>query len=150
MTQTEPARAVVDRDRQRLSAVSRRLVVAVGALISTDLAGGVLSIAAGLKAWETAWSSAALLAAPMPMMLGQILLTWLSVRTDRRWAAWAAGLLAVACAASILSGFFDGGLRNSALSPALFGFQLFLLAITAVVGVLAGARTVEIVRGRHA
>src|SRR5689334_6521265 len=125
MTQTRPARPALDRPargRRARSATSRRLVAAVGGLIVIDLAGGLLSIAAGLNTLATAWGSTALLAAPVPMILTQLLLTGLSVWTDRRWAAVPAGLLAAACAASIVSGFFDGGLRNQALSPALFGY----------------------------
>jgi len=86
----------------------------------------LLSIDAGVNTWSSAWGNTALLAAPAPMILGQLLLTLLSVRLQRRWAAIPAGLLSAACAVSVTSAFFDGALRNDALSPALFAFQLFL------------------------
>lgn len=149
MPSTAPAPRTTETDRaarHARSAAAPRLVAAVAALIATDAAGGLLSIGAGVSTWSTAWGSTALLAAPLPMMAGQILLAWLSVRTDRGWAAIPAGLLGAACAVSIASGFFDGGLRNQALSPALFGFQLFLLTVTGVVSVLACLRATEIVR----
>ena len=46
----------------------------------------------------------------------------------------------------MVSGFFDGGLGNDALTPALSAYQVFLLVVTAVVGVLAARRAVEILR----
>jgi len=49
----------------------------------------------------------------------------------------AAGLLALACGVSVASGFFDGGLGNDELTPALAAYQVFLLAVTGVTGVAA-------------
>jgi hypothetical protein len=129
-----------------LDPTSARLVTAVAALISTDLAGGLLAIHAGVNGWSTAWSGSALLAAPWPMMLAQVGLTWIAVRTGRRRGAAAAALLAMACAVSVLSGFFDGGLRNPLLTPPLVAFQAGLLAVTAVVGGLAVARLRGLIR----
>jgi hypothetical protein len=58
----------------------------------------------------------------------------------------AAGLLATACLVSVASGFFDGGLGNDALSPALSAYQVLLLTVTGAVGVLALVRVRELVR----
>ena len=43
----------------------------------------------------------------------------------------------------MISGFFDGGIGNDELTPALSAYQMFLLAVTAVVGALAAVRARE-------
>ena len=58
-------------------------------------------------------------------------------------------LLALACLVSVVSGFFDGGLRNDELGPGLFAFQLALLAVTTVVGLLAAGHAATVVRLRR-
>jgi hypothetical protein len=113
------------------------LVLALVALLVTDLVGGVLAVASDVNTWGEAWGSQALLAAPLPMIAVQVVLTVLAVRLHGRKAAVPAGLLAVACLASVVSGFFDGGLGNDELTTALAAYQTFLLAVTGVVGVLA-------------
>ena len=125
---------------------ARSLVVAMCALVVTDLVGGLLAVAAGVNTWAEAWWTEALLAAPVPMIVVQVLLTLVAVTSARWFAASAAGLLALACLVSVASGFFDGGLGNDALTPALSAYQVFLLAVTAVVGVLAARRAVEVLR----
>ena len=117
----------------------RRLRVAMAALVLTDLVGGLLAVATGVNTWGEAWGPAALLAAPVPMIVAQVVLVAIATRWANRGAAVAAGLLAVACLVSVVSGFFDGGLRNAELGSGLFAFQLFLLAVTTVVGGSAGA-----------
>jgi len=125
----------------------RPLVVSFAALLATDLVGGLLAVAAGVNSWGEAWGSKALLAAPLPMIGAQLLLTWLAVRRSSRGAAVAAGLLAAACFVSVISGFFDGGLANDDLTPGLVAYQALLLLVTAAVGVLATLRLREILRG---
>ena len=66
-------------------------------------------------------------------------------RLGRR-AAIPAGLLALACLVSVASGFFDGGLGNAALEPGMAAYQVFLLTVTGMVGVLAAVRAVHLVR----
>ena len=121
------------------------LGLAVGVLLLTDLAGGLLAVASDVNTWDEAWGGKALLAAPLPMIAVQVLLTWVAVRSQGRGAVVAAGLLATACLVSVASGFFDGGLGNDALSPGLAAFQALLLAVTGAVGVLALLRAT---RGR--
>jgi len=123
-----------------------RLAVAMAALVVTDLVGGLLAVAAGVNTWAEAWWTDALLAAPVPMIVVQVLLTAVAVRSSTRSAVAAAVLLALACLVSVVSGFFDGGLGNDALTPALSAYQVFLLVVTAVVGALAAARAVEVLR----
>lgn len=124
------------------------LWVAMALLLATDLAGGLLVVRAGVNTWGEAWGPAALLAAPVPMILAQVLLVRLATRRPGRTAIVASGLLAVACLVSVASGFFDGGLGNAELTPGLAAFQYFLLALTAFMGLLALARGAFLVRSR--
>ena len=123
-----------------------RLVVAMSVLVVTDLVGGLIAVAAGVNMWAEAWWTDALLAAPVPMIALQVVLTLVAVRSTGWVAVSAAVLLALACLVSVVSGFFDGGLGNDALTPALSAYQVFLLVVTAVVGVLAALRAVELRR----
>ena len=125
------------------------LPAAVAALVATDVAGGVWAATSGVNTWAGAWGSAALLAAPAPMIAAQVLLTIVAVRTRRGWAALAAGLLSAACLVSVASGFFDGGLGNARLTTGMAGFQAALLGVTFVVGALAAARAGLLVRTRR-
>jgi len=131
---------------------ARRLALAMAALVATDLVGGVLAVLSGVNTWSEAWGPAALLAAPAPMVLGQVLLTLVAAgafrRVSPRWAATAAVVLALACLVSVVSGFFDGGLGNRELTAALVAYQVLLLAVTAAVGLLAAWRAVVLLRLR--
>lgn len=122
------------------------LVPAMTALVLVDVVGGLLAVVSGVNTWGEAWGSRALLAAPLPMIAAQVLLTAVAVRARRRAAVVAAGLLAAACLVSVASGFFDGGLANDRLGPGLVVFQTLLLTVTAVVGVLALLRAVRLAR----
>lgn len=126
--------------------VPRLLALAMGALLVVDLVGGVWAALSGVNTWADAWGGHALLAAPAPMIAAQVLMTWMAVRGRRRRSAIPAGLLALACLVSVASGFFDGGLGNAALEPGMGAYQVFLLAVTGVVGVLAAVRAVQLVR----
>ena len=122
------------------------LVPAMVALLATDLVGGLVAVSAGVNTWGEAWGSTALLAAPLPMIGAQIVLTALAVRMTGKRAAIPAGLLAVACLVSVISGFFDGGIGHDELTAALTAYQMFLLAVTGLVGVLAARRTLHVTR----
>jgi hypothetical protein len=128
----------------------KTLVGAVGVLLVTDLVGGLLAVASDVNTWGEAWGGKALLAAPLPMIAVQALLTWAAVRGRGRGAVAAAGLLAAACLVSVASGFFDGGLGNDALSTGLAAYQVLLLTVTGAVGLVALARIREIVAQRSA
>jgi hypothetical protein len=129
-------------------AAVRPLRIAMAVLLATDLVGGLLAVRAGVNTWGEAWGPEALLAAPVPMIVAQLLLVWLATRRAGRLAIVAASLLAAACLVSVVSGFFDGGLGNDELSPGLAAFQYFLLGVTTVLGLLAVGRVVSLVRGR--
>ncbi|MET0997594.1 MAG: hypothetical protein ABWX73_02665 [Marmoricola sp.] len=125
---------------------SRRLAVAMTALVATDVAGGLLAVASGVNTWGEAWGSKALLAAPVPMIAVQVVLTAVAVRRTGRSAVVAAGLLGAACFVSVISGFFDGGIGHDELTPALSAYRAFLLLVTGGVGVLAALRAREATR----
>lgn len=129
-----------------LGGTARPLRLTMAALVVTDLVGGILAVRAGVNTWGEAWGPEALLAAPVPMIVAQLLLVWLATRRAGRGAALAAGLLATACLVSVVSGFFDGGLGNAELSAGPTAYQYFLLAVTTAVGVLAIRRAVALVR----
>ena len=124
----------------------------MGGLVATDLVGGVLAVLSGVNTWSEAWGPAALLAAPAPMVLGQVLLTLVAVESSGgvspRWGGCGGVLLALACLVSVVSGFFDGGLGNPELTAALVAYQVLLLAVTAAVGLLAAWRAVVLLRRR--
>lgn len=122
----------------------KALPAAVGVLVVVDLVGGLLAVGTGVNTWAEAWGPAALLAAPVPMIIAQVALAWLALRLPGRWAALPAGLLALACLVSVVSGFFDGGLANAKLSGWLVAYQALLLTVTGVVGVLAAARAFRV------
>ena len=126
--------------------VPHLLALAMGTLLVVDLVGGVWAARSGVNTWPDAWGGHALLAAPAPMIAAQVLMTWMAVRGRRRRAAIPAGLLALACLVSVASGFFDGGLGNAALEPGMAAYQVFLLTVTGVVGVLAAVRAVQLAR----
>lgn len=125
---------------------ARRLANAMAALVATDAVGGVLAVTSDVNTWTEAWGSKALLAAPLPMIVAQVVCTVVAVRSRKRWAAVPAYLLALACIVSVISGFFDGGLGNDELSGGLVAFQVVLLTVTGVVGVLAALRGRELLR----
>jgi hypothetical protein len=141
-TAAEPTR----RDRS-----GRWLVPGVGGLLVIDLAGGLLSIANGLNTPVDAWGSNATLAAPIPMMAAQAFLAVAAARWNDSRGAVAAGLLAVACGISGVSGFFDGQFGKPGMPAALVAFQSLLVVATLAVGGLAATRLVRLVRSsrRH-
>ena len=125
----------------------RAVLFGTAALIAIDLIGGVLAVSSEVNTWGEAWGSRALLAAPLPMMVVQLLLAWVSARNLRPPVGLVAALvLALACLVSAISGFFDGGLGNDELSAGLVAWQAFLLIVTAAVGILAVARARELWR----
>jgi hypothetical protein len=117
--------------------VHRLLVATMGVLLATDLAGGLLEIAAGRNTLGTAWGSEATLCAPYPMILAQVVAVLVVTGSARVAGKVAAVLLALACFVSFLSGFFDGELARADLGAFDLAFQWWLLGLTALVGCLA-------------
>ena len=127
---------------------ARRLVIGVCLLLVVDVVGGLLAIANDVNTVGEAWSGQATLAAPLPMMVAQAVLTLVAVRWRGTPAVVAAGLLALACLVSGISGFFDGQLGKDGLAGWLVAFQVLLVTATLVVGGLAVHRTVSLLRTR--
>ena len=126
----------------RLALIPRRplhrlLAGTMAVLLATDLAGGLLEIAAGRNTVGTAWGSEATLCAPYPMILVQVLAVLVVTRSPRMPGRVAAVLLALACFVSFLSGFFDGQLGRTDLGDLDLVFQWWLLGVTALLGCLA-------------
>ncbi len=124
----------------------RHLIVGVSALLALDAVGGGLAIATKANTPAEAWSGKAVLAAPLPMMAAQAGLAVLAVRSRGRAGGIAAALLALACAVSGISGFFDGQLGRRGLTAPLVAFQVVLVLATLIVGALAAARSVRSLR----
>ena len=112
---------------------------AFAGLVVTDVVGGLVDVAAGRSTLRTAWSSRATLCAPWPMVAFQAVLTVVAIRYEGSPLRLAPDLLALGCGVSIASGFFDGQLRRRDLSSAEVRFQVFLLSMTGLLGVLAAA-----------
>ena len=130
-----------------VDASGRRLLVATVILVGVDAIGGVLAVSAGVNTWGEAGGSEALLAAPVPMVAAQLVLAWLAARNVRPPVGLvAAAFLAVACLVSAISGFFDNGLAHESLSAGLVVWQVFLLTVTAIVGLLAVGRVRQLSR----
>ena len=128
-------------------ASGRRLLVATVILVLVDVIGGILAVSSDVNTWGEAWGSKALLAAPLPMMVVQLVLAWLAARNVRPPIGLVAAIvLALACLVSAVSGFFDGGLANDELSRGLVAWQVFLLTVTAIVGLLAVSRALHLRR----
>lgn len=121
----------------------RRLVVAVAFLIALDGVGGTIAIVTGVNTFAEAWNSTARLAAPWPMMVVQVALTWVAVTRSGMVAILASVLLAIACFVSFISGFFDGAYASEELAAGHILFQVVLISWTAVVGVIAALRARE-------
>ena len=66
---------------------ARGLGVAMCALVATDLGGGLLAVSSGVNTWAGAWGSKALLAAPVPMIVVQVVLTVIATRRNSRGAS---------------------------------------------------------------
>jgi hypothetical protein len=120
---------------------SCRLVVAGGsALVAASLVGGAVSVAAGVNTWSTAWTGAATLAAPGPMLAVQALST--AAAAHRRVGVATAGsaVLGLAALLSGISGFFDGQLGRSDLGAGFVAAQVTYVAVAFTVAGLATYR----------
>ena len=96
-----------------------------------------MAVATGCNTLREAWSGAAVLAAPLPMMAAQLGLAAAADRWPDRRGTVAAGLLGAACLVSAVSGFLDGQLGRADLPRHLVAFQVVLVGSTAGVGALA-------------
>ena len=115
----------------------RALVALLAVVLLTDVVGGLIDVAADRSTLTSAWGSHATLAAPLPMMVAQVVMVALLLRAGRRTAIGAAVLLTLACVVSFVSGFFDGQLGRSDLSSGEIAFQFWLISATLALGIVA-------------
>ena len=116
------------------------VVFAVLVLLLLNALGASWAISTGVNSPADAFSNSAKMAAPWPMILFQVLMTLTAWRASKTWAIAAAGLLALACLVSAISGFFDGALGAPGMTRGQVAFQYAFVSWTAVVGALAIAR----------
>jgi peptidoglycan/LPS O-acetylase OafA/YrhL len=119
----------------------RTLPVAVLALTTLSLLGAVVSVRGDLSAdYGSALGPDGRLSIPLPMSVAQLVLAVAAASRRRPVALAASGLVAVALLLGVVSGFFDGGYGDDALTGPQRTFQVgFVIALT-VVGVLAALR----------
>ncbi|MCT9929790.1 hypothetical protein N5079_06095 [Planotetraspora sp. A-T 1434] len=122
------------------------IVVTIGLLLVMDVAGALISLAAGLSpTFLDALGPQARLSAPIPMMIAQVILAFAVSRRRRAVAIPAAVLLMIAGILAFLSGFSDGGYAAD-LTAAQRVFQIALVTGHLAMGVLAGLRLVRLLR----
>jgi peptidoglycan/LPS O-acetylase OafA/YrhL len=130
-------------------ASGRRLIVATLVLVVCDVIGGFLAVASGVNTWGEAWGFDTKYTVPLPVGVVQLVLAWLAARNVRPPVGLvAAVLLSAFCMISVLFGLFDGDLIDQVASAGLASWGVVLLLVTAVVGLLAAARTRQLYRLR--
>jgi hypothetical protein len=134
------------------TASGRRLIVAMLVLIVCDVIGGFLAVASGVNTWGEAWGFNTKFTVPLPVGAAQLVLAWLAARNVRPPVGLvAAVLLSAVCLISVMFGLFDGDLTDEVASAAGswgVAWGVVLLSVTAVVGLLAGARAKQLYRLR--
>ena len=96
------------------TASGRPVLIGTLILLAVDVVGGLLAVSNDANTWGEAWGSQALLAAPLPMMVAQLVLAWLAARNVRPPVGLiAAVVLSAFCLASLNFGLFDGDLINN-------------------------------------
>ena len=123
------------------------LVLAAVGVTFVSLAGSLLAVAGGLSAsWWDAVGPTGRLSVPLPMNVALLVLAFAAAGTRRRLALAAASLLALACSAAVVSGFFDGGYA-AAMAPVERLTQVTLVLGLAVLALLAGRRAQRLLHG---
>src|SRR5215210_787097 len=130
----------------RKSAFARATGVAGAVLVGSSLVGGVASVLAGSNTWANAWTAAATLAAPWPMLLAQTAATCAAVQRRRSVALAGSAVLGLTAAVAGISGFFDGQLGRSDLSTWQVAGQISYVAVALATAVVAGLRTWRLVK----
>ncbi|WP_404386490.1 hypothetical protein LL946_07930 [Knoellia locipacati] len=135
------------RTSDRALAPDRRALVATVVLAAVSVGGAVVSVTGGLA--ETlfdAMGPTGRLSIPVPMMLAQLVAAWVASGRRRRPALVASALLALVEPVCIVSGFFDGGYSDPARTGAHTAYQVLLVSMLAVVGILAARRFNRVLR----
>jgi len=135
------------RSEARRAAPAGTLVLAAVGVTVVSLTGSLLSVAGGLNdTWWDAVGPTGRLSVPLPMNVALLVLAFAAAGTRRRLALAAASLLALACSAAVVSGFFDGGYA-AAMAPVERLTQVSLVLGLAVLALLAGRRALRLLRG---
>ena len=132
--------------QSRLSRPARRLGVATALLIAASGVGGAVSVRLGMNTRAEAWSSAATLAVPWPMLLVQAPAGLLAVAGRRPRAMAGAVVLLLGATASAVSGFFDGQFAKEGLPGRYVALQSGLVLLAAATAVLSALRLSELLR----
>lgn len=127
-------------------ASGRALILSTLVLVVCDVIGGFIGVASGVNTWDEAWGFNTESTVPLPVGAAQLALAWLAARNVRPPVGLvAAVLLSAFCLISLIFGLFDGDLINNVASAGLISWGVvwtfvFLLPLTAAVGLLAAAQ----------
>lgn len=121
--------------------------VAVVTLTAMSLLGAVVAVTGDLSPdYATALGPEGRLSIPWPMSVAQLLMAAAAASRRRPVALAGSGLVAVALLLGVVSGFFDGGYGDDALTDPQRAFQVIFVLALAVVGVLAALRFRDVLR----
>jgi hypothetical protein len=125
----------------------RTVPVAVVTLTALSLLGAVVAVTGDLSPdYGTALGPEGRLSIPWPMSVAQLVLAAAAASRRRPVALAGSGLIAVALLLGVVSGFFDGGYGDDALTGAQRAFQVGFVLALAAVGALAALRCRDLLR----
>jgi hypothetical protein len=124
--------------------------VTVVTLTALSLVGAVVAVTGDLSPdYAAALGPEGRLSIPWPMSVAQLVMAAAAASRRRPLALAGSGLVAAALLLGVVSGFFDGGYGDDALTGPQRAFQVtFVLALT-VVGVLAVLRSRDVLRANR-
>ena len=120
----------------------RHLLIAVAALIGTNVVAVFLAVDSGLtESWGKVWGFDIVGFIPWPIVVVELGLAWLAARNARPPTGRIAAItLSVICVISVLAGVFDGDMANQSMATWSFWWGVVLIVVQAGVGLLAVAR----------
>ena len=119
----------------------RSVLVAVLAITALSLFGAVIAVTGDLSpGYSAALGPEGRLSIPWPMSLAQLVMAAAAASRRRPLALAGSGFIAVALLLGVVSGFFDGGYADEALTGAQRAYQVGFVALLAAVGLLAVLR----------
>ena len=128
---------------------SRRLLLAIVALIAANVVAVVLAVEAGLTERGKVWGFDILGFIPWPMVVVELVLAGLAARNVRPpIGRVAAIILSVICVISVLAGMFDGDMASESMTTGPFWLGVVLIVLQAGVGLLAVLRAGQLRRRR--
>ena len=134
---------------RRTTSPSRTVLYGVLVLVVLSTVGAAISVASDLSPdWWHAMGPTGRLSIPWPMMLAQVVMAVAAGSTRRPLALLGSGFVALALLAGVVSGFFDGGYAEDRFTTFERVYQVGFIAALVVVGLLAAARFVQVLRRR--